>query len=73
MTCEDAHSHMHDYISGELAPEHHQPLMDHFAECINCSRMFDQTRQLQSKVKSFMQYEAPAELQSSVSQIFSSF
>lgn len=73
MTCEDAHSHMHDYISGELAMEHHRPLMDHFAQCINCRSLFDQTRQLQAKVRNLMQYEAPAELQSAVSRIFSDY
>lgn len=71
MTCEDAHFHMHDYISGELAPAHHELLMDHIEECPDCRALFDQTIQLQTAVHDLMQYEAPSELQTAVTRIFS--
>ncbi|NOQ22255.1 MAG: hypothetical protein GQ565_06360 [Candidatus Aegiribacteria sp.] len=69
MTCEDAHLKMHDYISGELAEEHHRPLMDHMDECPNCREFFRQTANIQTTMRGFMQYEAPFELQAAVSSI----
>lgn len=69
MTCEDAHFHMHDYISGELAPEHHEPLMNHLEECGSCRALFNQTQLLQTAVRDYMQYETPPELQTAVSRI----
>ncbi len=69
MTCEDAHLHMHDYISGELSPEHHQPLMDHLDECSDCSNFLMQTRHIQATLRDSMRCEAPGELQTAVSGI----
>jgi len=69
MTCDDAHLHMHDYISGELAPEFHKPLMDHMDECPNCREFFRQTQYIQASMRDYMQYEAPSELQTAVSGI----
>lgn len=71
MTCEDAHLHMHDYISGELAPEYHKPLLDHMDECPNCKNFYIQTKQIMSTVRSAMQRKAPDELQSAVSNLIS--
>ena len=69
MTCEDAHFHIHDYISGELALEQHEPLMNHLEECGSCRALFDQTQLLQTAVRDLMQYETPPEVQTAVSQI----
>lgn len=69
MTCDDAHLHMHDYISGELAARHHKPLMDHLDECPNCRKFFLQTRQMQATVRSAMQQEVPTDLQNAVYKI----
>lgn len=69
MTCEDAHLHMHDYISGELAPEYHKPLMDHMDECPECREFFRQTKQIQTTMRDCMQCEAPFELQTAISGI----
>jgi anti-sigma factor RsiW len=69
MTCEDAHLQMHDYISGELAKEHHGPLMDHLDSCPHCRKFFDQTRQMLSSVRSAMREDVPSELQNAVHDI----
>ena len=69
MTCEDAHLHMHDYISGELDTSHHKPLMDHLDACPNCRKFFLQAREMQATVRSAMQQEVPADLQSAVHKI----
>jgi len=69
MTCDDAHLHMHDYISGELAAMHQKPLMDHLDECPNCRKFFLQTRQMQATVRSAMQQEVPTDLQNAVYKI----
>jgi len=69
MTCEDAHSSMHDYISGELAPEHHKPLMDHLDECSDCRELFRQTKYIQKTMRDSMQYDAPAELQNTIASL----
>lgn len=66
MTCEDAHLHMHDYISGELAPEECGSFMDHLDECPNCRKFFHQTQQMRSTVRSAMHLEAPTDLQNAV-------
>ena len=69
MTCEDAHSSMHDYISGELDAEYQKPFMDHLDECPNCREFFRQTLNIQTTMRDFMQYKAPSELQTAVSSI----
>ncbi len=69
MTCEDAHLNMHDYISGELDAEHYKHLLDHMDECPNCREFFRQTEHIQSTMRDFLQYDAPSELQTAVSNI----
>jgi anti-sigma factor RsiW len=69
MTCEDAHLHMHDYISGELAREHHKPLMDHLDSCPNCKKFFLQTQQMRTTVRNAMRQEVPTDLQNAIHSI----
>ncbi|OPL17842.1 MAG: hypothetical protein AVO35_08155 [Candidatus Aegiribacteria sp. MLS_C] len=69
MTCEDAHLHMHDYLSGELGAEYRKPLMDHLDACPNCRKFFLQTQQMQTFVRNAMSVAAPSELQSAVQSI----
>ena len=69
MTCEDAHLHMHDYISGELAPEHCENLMDHLDECPDCKELFRQTEYIQQTMRDHMQYKAPFELQNAINNL----
>lgn len=69
MTCEDAHLHMHDYISGELAPEHCENLMDHMDECPDCKEYFRQTEYIRQTMRNYMQYKAPSELQNTISSL----
>ena len=69
MTCEDAHLYMHDYISGELAPEHRKNLMDHMDDCPDCKEFFRQTEYIQQTMRNHMQYKAPFELLNAISSL----
>jgi len=69
MTCEDAHQHMHDYISGELVPEHHESLLDHMNECPDCREFYRQTRYIQQTMRDTMQHEAPSELLNTITSL----
>lgn len=66
MTCEDAQLCIQDYISGELSPDRHEPLMEHLDDCPYCRKYFDQTKSIQATLKAALQYSVPADLQNSV-------
>jgi len=66
MTCEDAHLHMHDYISGELSPEIRESLFDHFAVCENCRNCYYEASRMAAKVGNLLKSQAPPELRSAV-------
>jgi anti-sigma factor RsiW len=67
MTCEDAHLHMHDFISGELAPEIRDSLFDHFEACENCRNCYYEASRMAVRVGNLLQSQAPPELRSAIS------
>lgn len=69
MTCEDAHLHMHDYISGELSPEIHESLFDHFEACEQCRNCYREASRMAVRVGNMMRSQAPPELRSAVTRM----
>ena len=69
MTCEDARLHMHDYISGELAPEIRDNLFDHFEACENCRDSYYEASRIAVKVGNILQSQAPPELRSAITRM----
>jgi len=69
MTCEDAHLHMHDYISGELSPEICDDMFDHFDVCEYCRNHFHEASRIAASIGNLMQTSAPPELRSAVTRI----
>ncbi len=66
MTCEDARNCIQDLVTGELASEHHDELMDHLESCERCRTMYEQTSRMRSLLRGVLRSPAPPELRTAV-------